>query len=402
MSKPEPTDLSGAADQAARWFLRLQESSADAATFIEWQRWLSAAPENRAAYEDIESVVLRLSRVPVMPRLPSAQEMAQDTYDGSQSIAEWKRLQAAAQLRARSGNPQPVNRGWSRVNRFRVAASFAVIALTGGLLWLQRAPVLQLGELSYKTSHGQRRVVELPDGSAVTLDADSALSVQLSAARRSLRLEHGEAYFRVAKDPHRPFVVSAGSTQVTAVGTAFNVHLSDDRTVVAVTEGKVDFVVTPKDGASIEAAAPHSASTQARLATQVAAGEAVSYRDDGRLQPLAAKEAPLATAWLEGRREYRNEPLRYVLGDVDRYTGRRIELASEAAGELSFTGTLNLENSEAWLRGLSVALPVTVTRKEDGVLSIALRITASPAKAESGTHDVSGGTGAPALSTTTP
>jgi transmembrane sensor len=378
MSKVEPAGPSRAADQAAHWFLRLQESTADSATFIEWQAWLNAAPENRAAYEEIEDVVLRLGRVAVVPQVPSAQEMAQDAYDGSQSIAEWKSLQDAAQLRARSGHPQQANRGWGRVNRLAIAACLAMIALIVSILWPQHAPVSQLGEFSYKTAPGQRQVVQLPEGSAVTLDADSVLSVQLSAARRSLKLTRGEAYFRVAKDPHRPFVVSAGSAQVTAVGTAFNVHLSDDRTVVAVTEGKVDFVVTPKSAAAAQADASRPLPTQALLATQVAAGQAVSYRDNGSLQPLPAKQAPLATAWLEGRREYRNEPLRYVLADVDRYTGQRMELASDAAGDLSFTGTLNLKNSEAWLRGLSVALPVTITQKEDGVLSVALRITANP------------------------
>jgi transmembrane sensor len=92
--------------------------------------------------------------------------------------------------------------------------------------------------------------------------------------------------------------------------------------------------------------------------------------DDGNLQALPEHEAPLATAWLEGRRQYRNEPLRYVLADVDRYTGQKIELANEAAGDLRFTGTLNFQNSAAWLRGLSVALPVIVTQEDDGILLV--------------------------------
>ena len=48
------------ADQAARWFLRLQENTASSQSFIEWQQWLNAAPEHRVVYEQIEDTVLRL------------------------------------------------------------------------------------------------------------------------------------------------------------------------------------------------------------------------------------------------------------------------------------------------------------------------------------------------------
>src|SRR5262249_46468625 len=154
---------------------------------------------------------------------------------------------------------------------------------------------------------------------------------------RALTLLRGEAFFQVAKNRAWPFIVRAGTTQVTAVGTAFNVRMSDNRTVVAVTEGRVEVATAPKPSALPTAHAPAAP----RLTAQVSAGEAISYVDDGNLQVLPSAEAPLATAWLNGRRQYRNEPLRYVLADVDRYTGKKIEVAG-AAGELRFTGTLNL------------------------------------------------------------
>lgn len=359
MNKKESVESTTASDEAACWLLRLEETTSSPDTFIEWQRWLNATPENRAAYEEIEETVLRLGRMSVIPDLPSAQEMAQDTYDGSQPIAEWKR--SALQR--------------SRWNRFAIAASVAAIALLGGVLRLPHARTSPVAAFSYKTPPGEQQIVHLPEGSTVTLDADSALEVQLTSTRRSLTLERGEAYFQVSKDPRRPFVVNVGTAHVTAIGTAFNVRLSDDRTVVAVTEGKVEFVAIPKQAASSSTESPgsHAVPTEAPLAARVGAGGAISYRDHGELQALPANEAPLATAWLDGRRQYRDEPLRYVLADVDRYTGRRIELANDATGDLRFTGTLNLKNSDAWLRGLSVALPVTIVARDDGALSIALR-----------------------------
>jgi transmembrane sensor len=218
---------------------------------------------------------------------------------------------------------------------------------------------------AYRTLPGERRTVELREGSRVTLDANSVLTVRLGRDERALTLERGEAFFQVAKDASRPFVVRAGTTRVKALGTAFNVRMSGDRTVVAVTEGEVEFV------ADVPVATPaRVTNATSRLTAQVVAGEGLSYVDGGSLQTLSPREAPLATAWLNGRRQYRNEALRYVLADVDRYTGHQITVADEATGNLRFTGTLNLENSDAWLRGLSVALPVTVTREADGTLVV--------------------------------
>ena len=104
-----------------------------------------------------------------------------------------------------------------------------------------------------------------------------------------------------------------------------------------------------------------------------AAGEIVAYIDDEGVERLSSSDSSsMATAWLGGRRQYRNEPLKAVLADVDRYTGKHFEVANTATGELQFTGTLDLNNSDAWLRALAIALPVTITRKANGVLLVSL------------------------------
>ncbi len=370
MTRNDPPSLDSTptvAEEAARWFVRLQESSATPQTFREWQQWLSAEPEHRQIYDQMEMTALRISRTPAMPALPSAAELAQDTYDGTLPLRDWKCTSTPAE--------QSQTRPWWPWNRFAIAAALALLALGAGWLLLRPTAGLYPRDI-YRTSAGQRHTLILPEGSRVTLDAGSVLEVNLTAQRRSLKLERGEAYFQVAKDRQRPFVVQAGSANVTAVGTAFNVRMSEDRTVVAVTEGKVEFFVAPgKDTMALSnnpnpsTHAPAS-SGRATLAAEVSAGEAVSYVDDGRLQALPAQAAPLATSWLEGRRQYRDEPLRYVLTDLDRYTGQRIRLDDPAVGDLHFTGTINLQNSAAWLRGLSVALPVSITEDGDGVLVV--------------------------------
>ena len=387
-------------EEAARWFLRLQEPSASAETFLEWQRWLSAAPEHKSAFDEIEATLTVIDRVRVSPPLPSVLEMAEDSYDGRVAVSEYL---ASARARARAAAGQGsvatrTNGGNSARSRFSTGLRYATAAgvtaavLAGGWLVFNSLKESKHGDFAYSTAPGERKAFTLPDGSRVTLDADSALNVELGRGRRLLRLARGEAFFRVAKDSERPFVVSAGATRVRALGTEFNVRMGDHRTVIAVVEGAVQVAAppaTPTDSAAPAASIALASSTPSHgtnaspeLTARVGAGQAVAYADDKGLEKLPEVEASLATTWLGGRRQYRKEPLKDVLADVDRYTGHRIEVADEATGALEFTGTLDIQNSDAWLRALSIALPVVVTQKPNGVMLVAFDTSARPTQTD--------------------
>src|SRR5690348_1835720 len=81
------------ADDAADWFLRLQDPAATSQTYLNWQQWLNASVAHREAYDRIEETVLRLKRLAVKPPLPSDEERAQDIYDGSRDLTAWKQAQ---------------------------------------------------------------------------------------------------------------------------------------------------------------------------------------------------------------------------------------------------------------------------------------------------------------------
>jgi transmembrane sensor len=344
-SGPSPEVL----EAAAQWFVRLQDGDASAEMFAAWNKWLGASSEHRLAYEELENTILRLERLRHPPQLPSLAQLAADGYDGSAPLDPMSTPKPNA-ARKRSA--------WTAL----LAIAAAVVLMVFGGPWLLSHITSQpaSGSMNYRTAAAQTKLIQLPDGSRVTLDADSELNVVLTPDRRALTLARGEGYFQVAKDRSRPFVVQAGSTQVTALGTEFNIRRGANRTVVAVLEGKVEV------GTAGSASPPRAP----QLSAQVAAGEAVSYSESGDLHALPATEASLAAAWLQGRRRYHNEPLRYVLADVSRYTGRKIEVSDELTGGLQFTGTLDVENSEAWLRGLSVALPVRLVYEQDGTLRV--------------------------------
>ena len=357
-------------EAAAQWFVRLQDGDASAEAFAEWNKWLGASSEHRLAYEEIENTMLRLERLRQPPPLPSLDQLAVDVYDGSAP------LDPPGAIRPSAASKLPRN-----VRTVFLALAAAAVLMAIGGPWFLSHVISQpaSGSMNYRTAAAQTKLIQLPDGSRVTLDADSELTVALTSDRRALTLVRGEGYFQVAKDRSRPFVVQAGATQVTAVGTEFNIRRSVNRTVVAVLEGKVELVAEPRirrdapasrDDGSRVAAGSASPPRVPQLSAQVAAGEAVSYSESGDLHALPATEASLAAAWLRGHRRYHNEPLRYVLADVSRYTGHKIEVSDEVTGDLQFTGTLDVENSEAWLRGLSVALPVRLVQEKDGTLRV--------------------------------
>src|SRR5690606_35324362 len=130
----------------------------------------------------------------------------------------------------------------------------------------------------------QVREYRLSDGSRITLGAGSRIRVDYTAAARRLTVEAGEAFFAVARDPQRPFVVHAGSGTITALGTAFNVRSLAGRVVVTVVEGKVEVEGHP------------SADTDAQDgASQLGAGQTVAYGEAP--SPVRTVDTSIATAW---------------------------------------------------------------------------------------------------------
>ena len=132
-----------------------------------------------------------------------------------------------------------------------VAALLAVVFMSGVFFAKsrQRDIAVKAPEFTYreiKAPFGSQSEVTLPDGSGVLLNAGSTLRYRsdFNATNRELTL-HGEAYFKVAKNPEMPLFVNAGSINIMAVGTEFNVKAYDDEELIETTlvEGKVQITM---------------------------------------------------------------------------------------------------------------------------------------------------------------
>ena len=328
MSMRAGTQVAG---EAREWLVRLLDEDVSAEELGRWQAWLARSPAHRAAYDRVADAWSLGGGGRVAT--PSAAELAADDYDGSVAVAAWKR-------------PRPVR-------RFRpslIAASVAV-AMLGGSAVLLNTPAGEAQAIT--TARAEHKQSQLADGSQVEVGAMTGVQVRISDERRDVKLDKGEAFFRVAHDPARPFVVKTPFGAVTAIGTAFNVDVGTDQICITVSEGAV--VVRPSGLFS--------------RPVRVEAGQRLVADASGVV--VAASAAPVT--WTQGRLEYRAEPLRAVIEDVNRYAEHPVVLRDPAVGELAYTGTVRLDATGDWARGLPAAFPLTVSRGAGGVTVISSR-----------------------------
>ncbi|WP_372006104.1 FecR domain-containing protein [Tistrella mobilis] len=199
------------------------------------------------------------------------------------------------------------------------------------------------------TATGERRVVVLADGSRVTLDTGSAISVTIDETGRHLRLLEGRAFFEVTPDAARPFEVAAGPAKVRVTGTAFAVGFTaDDAVMVQVRSGRVE----------AGAAGSHRA---------LGAGDAL--RLDGAGPGIVTRPDPAqGLGWLDGRLVFADRPLGEVLAELDRYLPGRILITDPAIAARRVTGNYRLDDPAGSALALAVVADADVTRITDRLL----------------------------------
>ena len=220
--------------------------------------------------------------------------------------------QALVGARARTKAP-PRRQGMAIWALAGVAAAAACIVAIG--VWPRHG-------LKLETPQGRQQIQVLADGSSMTLNGDTEARVALARRARDVRLDRGEAFFKVAHDPSRPFTVHARDASVTALGTAFNVNRLSDATEVTVREGKVRVVSATAPNRSVVVVAGESVRVSARGI-------------EGRLRfnPGAADD------WRSGWIELNNGRLGDLVIELNRAnTQHPLRLGGPTLGELRLTG----------------------------------------------------------------
>lgn len=288
-------------DEAIERLVQLHSGSADAAARMDFLRWRGQSPEHERAARQAEAL---------WGALPDTRH-AEDYRRRARLPRRWLALAAAF-----------------------VGAIAVTLALPQPLAGLYA---------DYTTRTGERRLLELADGSRVWLNSDSALSVDFNAQQRRLRLHGGEALFDVAKDPSRPFIVEAKGGEVRAVGTRFDVDSRGPQVRVDVTEGVVQ--VNSAGGAPV----------------RLSAGERLTYRDSAAPEAVQPLDLSSASAWQRGKLIFNQRPLGEVLDELERYLPGRIVLTDSALRQHKVSGVFDLQDPDALLKTLERLQPVKVT-----------------------------------------
>ncbi len=342
--------------EAVRWFLRLREGDLQESERSSWLEWKARSEANRRAYESVEAFWDDSDLVTNLP-WPDATEMKADTYDGETPIPL-------------PGTPMAVPRraAGRRLGVGALAAAAAVLLVAGASLTPQLQMFFAPTEGVYQTATVERSGAILADGSEVVLGAKSLMTVDLDGAERRIVLEEGEAFFKVAKDPQRPFVVATGNGFVRAVGTAFNIHKGVMGVEVTVIEGRVEVSLANPDGGGIENPLP-----QTGMKADLTAGLQVTYDSLGEIGDVSEVDVRVATSWQDGRLVFVGKPLVAVIADVNRYSHNEITVADSRLEGLLFTGTVFQGQVWSWAKGLEKVFPLRSVRADDQSIRLVVK-----------------------------
>jgi transmembrane sensor len=317
--------------EAAAWRVRLAE--AEAHTSPAFEHWLSEA-RNLTAWQQVSrgwEMLDDLARAPAMMR----------ARDAAIDDAERTRRNLRGPLRTRR---------WAGLAAAMVVLGFAGY---GSYAWWNQPD-------DYSTAVGERRVITLADGSKLSLDTDSEVTVRYRAHERALRLLKGQARIDVAHDKKRPFSVIAGSQKVIATGTAFNIDMAGPKVLVTLIEGHV--VVLDQ-----------SADTAQRLwtrRTEMKSGQQLVA--EGQMPPEVSRaNIARATAWTNGQIIFDDEPLSSVAERVNRYGGPQIVIPDSEVGAMKISGVLNAGDTLGFVEIVTHYLPVRAL--SEGPNTIALQ-----------------------------
>jgi len=334
---------------ASEWLARRDSENWSSEDQQSFDAWFNQSMANRVAYWRLESTWDSTQRLKALGAgIRCDQPPPPGRWNLSPFFAQHSNDESA--LTAKSHARRKLSYG-------AMAAGLA-LATSFGLAW-----VLLANANRYETRVGALASLPMDDGSKVVLNTASEIKVAMTAKERRIELEQGEAFFDVARDPARPFVVVVGDKRIVAVGTKFSVRRdlsqNGDDIQVVVTEGSVQ--VESTDGKSVRnmSVQPLTAGTVAR-----------ANRDGLMLQKKDLPEAEEALAWRSGMLVFRDSTLADAAAEFNRYNRRKIVIEDAETSGLRIMGTFRATNVDAFVRLLEQGYPV---RTEDDEGKIVVR-----------------------------
>lgn len=287
-------------------------------------------------------------------------------------LQEWRAMQtvwtdtAALKNSALASQPRPTQPA-VRASRWRWAWA-GIASVMAVLLWfpLRDELATPIYSAAWETGRGETRQLTLPDGTALSLDAQTRVQVRYFAARREVTLEQGQAFFQVTHLPEQPFVALSGPSRVTVIGTAFRLRyiphsMSGDGIDVAVAEGAVR--VGPRDTWRNDVWRLLSylpLEDVQRYLTVLRAAQRASSDADGRITPQPAIPVTEMASWRQSRVVFDNTRLDMALAEFARYGDVPAKALSPSAAGQRISGSFDVQQVVSFINLLPSVLPVKV------------------------------------------
>ena len=338
------------AEQAFDWIVRLDAPTADAADDAAFAEWLKESPVHVEEFLTLEATWRALDNLDP-DRAIQINELVADAN------ANVVALDSAGAVTTLPANDSPAHRRW--IAGAAAAATIAVLAIV-----FARGP--WLAQDTHVTGLGEQTSFTLDDGSVVHLNTQSELRVQLTDTAREVTLLSGEALFQVARDPNRPFRVTAANTIVEALGTRFNVYHDPAQTAVTVVEGKVAVSKLDAIGASPVGNSGNVANLPEDTLTLVA-GQQVAIDQSGSIERQNLPDTGEVTAWRERRLVFRADTLATIAAEFNRYNRLRIEVRGNAA-KRQLTGVFDADDPASLVEFLHDAPSVRVSHDGERII----------------------------------
>lgn len=310
--------------EAASWVARLHGPDRDRDMERGFKRWLAEDPAHARVFE-------------------LATEVWQETADlpGELPPRAGKSLSRTARRSRRS---------------LLLAASFLPVAIATAVL------VYRHTNHALATLVGEQRTMTLQDGTRLELNTDTELLVRYDDHVREVILKKGEAWFDVAKQPQRPFLVTAGDQAIRALGTTFVVRQDDAATVITLLDGQVEVI-----------------SAQGRASRQPSQSQLLKPGQRLRIARESILQAPVVpvvdtppldkvTAWQRGQVVFEDTPLVEAAAEFNRYSEIKIRLASEDLAGIRVGGTFRVGDIESFANAVAASHKLVIVDRNRQVL----------------------------------
>lgn len=316
-------------NEALHWVIRQTGGALDDAERAAFDAWYAADIRHQGAYLRAMAINRALDQALVQKTLRPRRERLAVEWAG----ASWNQANSRRAFLMAGG-----------------AAAAAGIAVLAAPAVFRAAPDRAI----LTTAKGEFRKVPLADKSVATINSGSRIEFRLTRQKRQVSLTRGEAWFEVAKDKSKPFIVDTGEVLVRAVGTAFGVRRFGNGAEVLVTEGTVE--VWSRDG-----------SAQKRLLT---AGEH-AFVDVHATEISVARqprEVERKLAWREGKLIFNNQTLSEAVADFNRYSPRKIIIVDPQLWNRKLVGQYQIDEPELFAKDVSTFLNVPIVITADKIM----------------------------------